>query len=715
MRPLFPHNHSPEYLMHKFWSRKPHNIIAAYIANYSADGDVVLDPFGGSGVTINEALRLGRRGISIDANELATFITKNTLAMVDPDAFEATAKSILEIARKNIVDLYVTRCQSCRGNATITHVLWRDVIACPCGSMLDLPTNARDQDVFIECTTCGSNVQASSNRVARPFSIYYECPSCQARIKDPDEDDLHLIASLENSVRHNQVLAELPSLSLPLVYPDGMPFQQLRHGMRSDPVLRNLFTARNLIAVHAIWRAILDLKSENGIDQATLDMIFFLFSSMLPQASKMVWIIKQRARKALKKSEVGSWTHHFLWNPTEYFEVNVINGYLERLAKILNGLRAKKAWYDGSQYWCKVCVDDECSWWLAKFTELVPSWQVLRTFTPLFLQAASDAQQFFEDTTKTALLLTMPSQNLEGIPGASIDYIFADPPYGDSIQYAELAAFFLSWFHPADFGSIVKEAREREITINRGQGKDLKTYGDLLGQVFRECFRVLKPGKHMTLTFHDTDSRVRALLYDAMLVAGFDFGQATYQPPPRPSEKSLLHEFGSPTGDYFITFKKNLVQDTSSQTLHKIQVIHETMREALDTIFIQRAEPVPFNYLLSLLDMQLASMGYMPPDMHKSLQTFLQGESDYSWRKNEGWFFTDNAGKCSVKNKPLQQRVEEYIGQFLAASSDLHGSQLVETVINTTYARFNGILTPELKKLKQFLSQDMPPHHGKRE
>lgn len=705
-RPIFPYNHSPEYLMHKFWSRKPHNIVAAYIADYSNDCDVVLDPFGGSGVTVNEALRLGRRGISIDANELATFITKNTIAMVDPRAFEATARNVLEIARHAIGNLYATRCPSCNDDATITHVLWRDVIKCSCGALLDLPANSRDQDAIIECTSCGANMQASASRVSRPFSIYYECPRCNAGIKDPDENDLQLLASLETSKEYRKALTEVPSLSVPLVHATGLPFQQLRHGMRSNPLLRNLFTPRNLIAVHTIWRAIQDLRLEKNVDRDVLDMLFFLFSSMLPQASKMVWIIKQRAKKALKKSEVGSWTHHFLWNPTEYFEVNVINGFKERLAKILNGLRAKASWYKGSQHWCKVYFDDESSWWLAKFTELAPPWHVLASFSPLSFQPASNARQFFEDTSKTALLLTMSSQHLDGIPDASVDYIFADPPYGDSIQYAELLAFFLSWFHPFDFENVIKEAQECEITINRSQGKDLNAYKELLSQVFRECYRVLKQSSHMTLTFHDTDTRVRALLYETMLWAGFEHEQTTYQPPPRPSEKSLLHEFGSPTGDYFITFRKSYGQSTGYQGLNKMQVVRETLKAAIDTIFIQRAEPVPFNYLLSLLDMQLDQMGYLPPDMTKSLQEFLKDESDYSWKKTEGWFFTDDARKKNVKLEPLQQRIENELGQILANSRDLKGNQLVEMTINAIYARFNGILTPDLKKLKKLLHLD---------
>ena len=57
--------HPPMYYMHKYWARKPHNVVAEYISTYSKKGEIVLDPFGGSGVTAIEAVKRGRRGIPI--------------------------------------------------------------------------------------------------------------------------------------------------------------------------------------------------------------------------------------------------------------------------------------------------------------------------------------------------------------------------------------------------------------------------------------------------------------------------------------------------------------------------------------------------------------------------------------------------------------------------------------------------------------------------
>ena len=52
----------------------------------SAPGEVVLDPFGGSGTTALEAIRLGRRALSIDANPVGTLIGQVKTCNLDADS-----------------------------------------------------------------------------------------------------------------------------------------------------------------------------------------------------------------------------------------------------------------------------------------------------------------------------------------------------------------------------------------------------------------------------------------------------------------------------------------------------------------------------------------------------------------------------------------------------------------------------------------------------
>ena len=63
------------YGVHPYFTRRPPNVVLAYIERYSNVGDTVLDPFGGSGVTAIEAMLAGRMAIHNDLNPLANFIT----------------------------------------------------------------------------------------------------------------------------------------------------------------------------------------------------------------------------------------------------------------------------------------------------------------------------------------------------------------------------------------------------------------------------------------------------------------------------------------------------------------------------------------------------------------------------------------------------------------------------------------------------------------
>src|SRR2546426_7409529 len=76
------------YGVHPYFPRRPANVVRAYIERYSREGDVVLDPFGGTGVTAIEAFLLGRKAIQNDLNPFANFIARNiadtTLASTVP-------------------------------------------------------------------------------------------------------------------------------------------------------------------------------------------------------------------------------------------------------------------------------------------------------------------------------------------------------------------------------------------------------------------------------------------------------------------------------------------------------------------------------------------------------------------------------------------------------------------------------------------------------
>ena len=68
-RPIETTKATAIYNIHVSWSKKPHTAIRQYIQHYTQPGDLVLDPFCGSGGTALAALLDSRRAIAIDQSK----------------------------------------------------------------------------------------------------------------------------------------------------------------------------------------------------------------------------------------------------------------------------------------------------------------------------------------------------------------------------------------------------------------------------------------------------------------------------------------------------------------------------------------------------------------------------------------------------------------------------------------------------------------------
>ncbi len=283
---LVSKTHTPMYLMHKYWARKPHNVVAKYIERYSKEGDIVLDPFAGSGVTVIEALRLGRKGVGIDLDPISMFITQCTLMPVDLEEFKKAFKQIKDKIIARIDSLYITQCPNCERKATADAVIWHD---------------------------------------SNPMEIRYSCACRQRRHsqwKKADKDDISLLARIKTQ-------------GVPYWYPKNELIWNTRINVHRGEKVSDLFTKRNLVALSIIRHEIQSISNKR-----IREMMKFTFSSALPQASKMVFVIRKRGRargSAKKTKEVGSWATRGYWIPEEYFEVNAWNCFEERFKKILRG------------------------------------------------------------------------------------------------------------------------------------------------------------------------------------------------------------------------------------------------------------------------------------------------------------------------------------------------------------------------------------------
>lgn len=78
-----------------YFTRQSWDIVTQNIKNFTDEGDVVLDSFGGSGVTAIEAMMQGRLGIHTDLNPLSIFMVKALSAKVDLSALYDLSEAIL--------------------------------------------------------------------------------------------------------------------------------------------------------------------------------------------------------------------------------------------------------------------------------------------------------------------------------------------------------------------------------------------------------------------------------------------------------------------------------------------------------------------------------------------------------------------------------------------------------------------------------------------
>ncbi len=116
----------------------------------------------------------------------------------------------------------------------------------------------------------------------------------------------------------------------------------------------------------------------------------------------------------------------------------------------------------------------------------------------------------------------------------SLDLVITDPPFGDIVQYAELAEFFYSWLrlpllskYPELFSPehipVMLEAVGNE---HRHQDSE-KFYQRVLTACWKEAYRVLKDGELLAFTFHHDKDEPWVAVLESLFEAGF-YLEATY-------------------------------------------------------------------------------------------------------------------------------------------------------------------------------------------
>ena len=145
--PLFETDRPPMHTIDKYVGKKPVNIWSKYIETYTKKNEIVLDMFGGSGLTAIEAIVLGRRVISNDLNSMHDFRIETFLKSFNKLAFLETYEKIIKKFqnKSNQLIFFNTICPNCSTKCSIVNTIWSekgnklDIIGYECKSCKPIP------------------------------------------------------------------------------------------------------------------------------------------------------------------------------------------------------------------------------------------------------------------------------------------------------------------------------------------------------------------------------------------------------------------------------------------------------------------------------------------------------------------------------------------------------------------------------------------------
>lgn len=277
---LTSETHPKHYLMHKYWGRKAHNLIHDLIVRNSNPGDLVLDPFMGSGVTLIEANKAGRSSIGYDLNPISKLMTSVTLSDVSPETVMRLGLKIISSMPAELTALSESRCRICTKSVEYSNCVWSD------------------------------------GELAK---IKYVCATCGTKTDIPIEQDR------ANIKRAEKLLSKtLKEKSVPIPNPELFQFVR-RSGVSH---LTGLFSPRNLLQIAFINNEI-SKTSNKEVRQA----LQIAFTSMLPNVSRM---IPADLEKVTGKS---GWQISKFWVPKVHTDKDVRKSFELRLGKVVSGLR----------------------------------------------------------------------------------------------------------------------------------------------------------------------------------------------------------------------------------------------------------------------------------------------------------------------------------------------------------------------------------------
>ncbi len=557
-------NYRPIIAVHKWFARRPGTLFRGLLLAEFGEGSVreafyrancfsgkrVADPFMGGGTPLLEANRLSCDVLGFDINPMAFWIVRQELEHLDLEKYSKAASALVASLRRQIGNLYQTRCLECGStDASVKYFLWvkqtcctkcqqdvdlfpgylvaedrrhpKNVFLCPaCGDLTETanrkrPGNCRSCSAVIPgevsprkghraCPHCGEGLFFPKPEEGPPrhrmFAIEYHCTRCRPRhegrfFKRPDQDDLERYDLAQKKLRRISTLY-VPADEIPA----GDETNRLhRWGYRR---YREMFNERQLLGLELSARLI----SENS-DKPVRGALATNLSDLLRYQN----ILCRYDTMALKSLDIFS---------VHGFPVGLVQCESNFLG-IPNGGGTNV----GSGGWSNI---------IDKFHRAKA--YCVRPFeiehqgnrrVPVFIPGEwiGERRNGVNPVEVRSIELHCESATEADVAPASLDAVMTDPPYFGNVQYAELMDFCYVWLRKL-VGKGRKEFRPvstrhaTELTGNVTMERDLAHFTEGLATAFHRMALALKPGAPFVFTYHHNQLEAYFPIGIAILDAG---------------------------------------------------------------------------------------------------------------------------------------------------------------------------------------------------
>jgi len=478
-----------------------------------------------------------------------------------------------------------------------------------------------------------------------PVKIAYKCSnkncSRKIRLKDLDKVDTDKLRKLDKMI---------PCYFFPKerLFYDSERFLTQRPGTES---IDKLFTNRNKIVLSILRDEIVKLKTEGNIK----NVLMLCFAAILEHVSKM-----ERPNKK------GWGVKNYIIHPV-FLEQNVLHVFKNRFKSIIEGKEEAK-------------------------TEIGDFFKESQNPTEVIHNKAN------------VCFLTIDARDLP-INDCSVDYVFTDPEYGDSIQYYELTQLGASWLG-------LKNNWQDEIVVNPKQGKTTEVYREMLSEAFKEIYRVLKPGKYMTVTFHSREIKYWNALMYTIQMAGFKYVTAVYQIPQKEYTNWIYaRNPGEMNGDIYVTFYKPETEISSYlESIDINNIISNIILPQARQIILLHNGQATFNQLVRGITLSLIHRGLMHnPEIRDLDYEKIFDRHFERLGKTKAWRLKREDRISPIDFIPLERRIEWITYSVFNKKLRQGENVTIDDILSAIFTSLKNSKTPENREILQIIKEIAKP------